>query len=158
MFATSWTYRYYFIVGIFNMQTKLMILCDSLKCYTLWGVTLITRYDKIRLSIVLYIWWIDDTMRTELLMLLYKQWGITHYIFDVIVLTLLKKSFSWLHHRIFLILFFKYSNCNFKQILIISKHVIQKYFFKHLGFISSLIIVITETPMCILSEVQLDRV
>jgi len=33
-------------------------------------------------------------MRTELLMSLYKQWGITHYIFDVIVLTLLKKSFS----------------------------------------------------------------
>jgi len=33
-------------------------------------------------------------MKTELLMSLYKQWGVTHYIFDVIVLTLLKKSFS----------------------------------------------------------------
>jgi len=46
---------YYFIVGIFNMQTDLMILCDSLKCYTLWGVTLKTMYDKIRLSVVLLI-------------------------------------------------------------------------------------------------------
>jgi len=25
------------------MQTDLMILCDSLKCYTLWAVTLKTR-------------------------------------------------------------------------------------------------------------------
>jgi len=33
-------------------------------------------------------------MRTELLMSLYKHCGVTHYIFDVIVLTLLKKSFS----------------------------------------------------------------
>jgi len=37
------------------MQTNLMILGDSLKCYTLWGVTLTTRYDKIRLSVVLLI-------------------------------------------------------------------------------------------------------
>jgi len=95
MLATSWTYRHYFIVGIFNMQTDLMILCDSLKCYTLWGVTLKTRYDKIRLSIVLLIWWIDDTMGTELLMSLYKQRGVTHYTFDVIVLTSSEKSFSW---------------------------------------------------------------
>ena len=55
MLATSWTYRYYFIVDIFNMQRYLMILCDSLKCYTLWGVTLKTRYDKIRLSVILLI-------------------------------------------------------------------------------------------------------
>jgi len=34
MLATSWTYMYYFIVGIFNMQTDLMILYDSLECYT----------------------------------------------------------------------------------------------------------------------------
>jgi len=101
MLATSWTYRYYIIVGIFNMQTDLMILCDSLKYYTLWGVTLKTRYDKIRLSVVLLIWWIDDTMGTELLMSLYKQWSVTHYTFDVIVLTSSEKSFSWLHHRIF---------------------------------------------------------
>jgi len=94
MLATSWTYGYYFIVDIFNMQTDLMILCESLKCYTLWGVTLKTRYDKIRLSVVLLIWWIDDTMETELLMSLYKQWGVTHYTFDVIVLTSSKKSFS----------------------------------------------------------------
>ena len=45
MLATSWTYRYYFIVEIFNTQTELMILCDSLKCYTLWGVTL--NYNKV---------------------------------------------------------------------------------------------------------------
>ena len=37
-----------------NMETNLMILCDSLKCYTLWGVTLKTKY-KIRLSVVLLI-------------------------------------------------------------------------------------------------------
>ena len=41
-------------------------------------------------------------MGTGLLMPLYKQWGVTHYTFDVIVLTLSKKSFSRLHHRIFL--------------------------------------------------------
>jgi len=42
-------------------------------------------------------------MRTELLMPLYKQWGVTvtHYTFDVIVLTSSKKSFSRLHLRIF---------------------------------------------------------
>jgi len=38
-------------------------------------------------------------------MSLYKQWGVTHYIFNVIVLTLLKKSFWWLHHKIFHIYF-----------------------------------------------------
>jgi len=32
---------------------------------------------------------------------LYKQWGVTHYTFDIIVLTS-EKSFSRLHHRIFL--------------------------------------------------------
>jgi len=36
-------------------------------------------------------------------MSLYKQWGVTHYTFDVIVLTSSEKSFSRLHHRIFLI-------------------------------------------------------
>jgi len=41
-------------------------------------------------------------MKTELLMPLYKQWGVTHYTFDVIVLTSLEKSFLRLHHRIFL--------------------------------------------------------
>ena len=40
MLATSWAYMYYFMVGIFNMQTELMILCDNLKCYTLWGLRL----------------------------------------------------------------------------------------------------------------------
>jgi len=35
-------------------------------------------------------------------MSLYKQWGVTHYIFDIIVLTSSEKSFSRLHHRIFL--------------------------------------------------------
>ena len=33
---------------------------------------------------------------------LYKQWGVTHYTFDVIVLTSSKKSFLRLHHKIFL--------------------------------------------------------
>jgi len=55
MLATSWTYSYYFIVDIFNMQTDLMILYDSLECYNLWGVILKTRYDKIRLSVDLLI-------------------------------------------------------------------------------------------------------
>jgi len=41
-------------------------------------------------------------MGTELLMPLYKQWGVTHYTFDIIVLTSSEKSFSLLHHRIFL--------------------------------------------------------
>jgi len=35
----------------------------------------------------------------ELLMPLYKQWSITHYTFDVIVL-ISKKSFSQLHRKI----------------------------------------------------------
>ena len=43
-------------------------------------------------------------MRIELLMPLYKQWGVTHYTFDVLVLTSSEKSFSRLHHRIILIL------------------------------------------------------
>jgi len=38
MLATSWTYRYYFIVGIFNMQTELMILCVIVVSITLCGV------------------------------------------------------------------------------------------------------------------------
>ena len=46
--------------------------------------------------------YIRDIMGTELLMPLYKQWGVTHDTFDVIVLTSLEKSFSRLHHRIFL--------------------------------------------------------
>jgi len=33
-------------------------------------------------------------MRIELLIPLYKQWGVTHYTFDVIVLTSSEKSFS----------------------------------------------------------------
>jgi len=33
-------------------------------------------------------------MGTELLMSLYKQRGVTHYIFDIIVLTSPEKSFS----------------------------------------------------------------
>jgi len=41
-------------------------------------------------------------MGTELLMPLYKQWDVTHYTFDVIVLTSSEKSFSRLRHRIFL--------------------------------------------------------
>jgi len=32
---------------------------------------------------------------------LYKQWGVTHYNFDVIVLTSSEKSFSRLYHKIF---------------------------------------------------------
>jgi len=44
-------------------------------------------------------------MGTELLMPLYKQWGVTHYIFNVIVLTSLEKSFSRLHHRIFIYIY-----------------------------------------------------
>jgi len=37
-------------------------------------------------------------MRAELLMPLYKQWDVTHYIFDVIVLTLVKKNASGILH------------------------------------------------------------
>jgi len=36
---------------------------------------------------------------------LYKQWSITHYTFDVIVLTSSEKLFSRLHHRIFQIIY-----------------------------------------------------
>jgi len=43
-------------------------------------------------------------MGTELLMSLYKQWGVTHYTFDIIVLTSSEKSFSRLHHRISLVI------------------------------------------------------
>jgi len=38
-------------------------------------------------------------MRTELLMPLYKQWGVTHYTFDVIMLTSSEKSFSRLRYN-----------------------------------------------------------
>jgi len=67
-------------------------------------------------------------MGTELLMTLYKQWGVTHYTFDVIVLTSSEKSFSRLHHRIFLILFiiYKYSYTCRRYLLFIYLFAIQK--------------------------------
>jgi len=43
-------------------------------------------------------------MGIELLMSLYKQWGVTHYTFNVIVLISSEKSFSQLRDRIFLLL------------------------------------------------------
>jgi len=63
-------------------------------------------------------------MWTELLMSLYKQWGVTHYTFDVIVLTSSEKSFSRLHRRIFLKLIISRfnSNLNLELVDFDSKH------------------------------------
>jgi len=62
-------------------------------------------------------------MGTKLLMPLYKQWGVTHYNFNVIVLTLSKKSFSRLHHRIFLETYLKFNLLDMMQFITLSKSV-----------------------------------